>query len=343
MQKFIIDSDWGSDVMQLTSVLAADSEAYKVLGATVTFGNATHAKNLINAGAMLRLLNLDSTVPYFPGSLAPLGEAAAPEGDCAHGSNGLGNVEVPASTYPAQEQDAADFILETLAKETSGSVTLIATGPQSNIARAILKDPKTMQRLKEIRIMAGCTSPLPGYWVDHHTLERLDEKAVPRFGNITEWAEFNFQQAPKDAAVVLESGIPVRLFPMNCTHQMCFTAEREAKLRAAFADDLETADLLASLLSIPRTIDKQKFDIDPTLHDVHTTLELVAPELYAGRQGKVSIVSEDAEAHDYGHTIFIPDPAGPHWVGEHILDPDAAFERLLDSLLKTVGRPSAVS
>lgn len=339
MLKFIIDSDWGSDVMQLTSVLLAQPEQFQVLGATVTFGNAPHDQNVINAGAMLRLLGVDSVIPRFPGATAPLGAETPPAGDCAHGNTGLGDVVVEPSIHAPAEVDAVDFILETLEEETSGSVILIATGPQSNIARAIQRAPHLMERLREIRIMGGCTSPMPGFHVDD-ALNRLSEQTFPRSGNITEWAEFNFQQAPEDAAVVLNSGIPIRLFPMNCTHQMCFTAERESLVREVFAHDPERMEQIVQLLSIPREIDFQKFGIAPTLHDAHTTLELVAPELYSGRHGTVSIHT-DPQAENYGQTELTVDDAGSHWVAEMISNSDAAFQILLESLKACLDRETA--
>ncbi|WP_269523785.1 nucleoside hydrolase [Coraliomargarita parva] len=341
MQKIIIDSDWGSDVLQLTSILLARPGQYEVIGATVTFGNASHDQNLANAGALLRLLGVDGKVPRFAGARAPSGQMAPPEGDGAHGSTGLGEIILPPAQSEPDSRPVVDFLIETLEKEPEGSVTLIATAPQTNLAEAIRRSPQVMQRLKEIRIMGGCTQPMPGYRVDKH-LNRVSEIQIQRCGNITEWAEFNFQQAPEDAATVLKSGIPVSLFPMNCTHQMTFTPEREALLHSTFADEPELAAKLVPLLSIPRVIDRQKFDIDPTLHDVHTTLAMVAPELYQARQGKVTIATDSA-LDNYGETSFYPDPAGVHTVYESILDPDAAFVLLLEALKQTLNRNEALA
>jgi purine nucleosidase len=337
MEKVIIDSDWGSDGLQLSSILLARPEHYTVLGATVTFGNAPHDQNLINAGALLRQLGIDHSVPRFAGANAPSGQIEAPDGDGAHGSTGMGNVQLPPSLAPVDERSAVDFILQTLEREAVGTVTLIATAPQTNIANAIRKAPDIMRKLKEIRIMGGCTESMLGYRVDA-ALNRLSDELIPRKGNITEWAEFNFQQAPEDAECVLKSGIPIRLFPMNCTHQMCFTKQRIDQLKAHFATEAELVAQLIPMLSIPEYIDRQKFDIAPTLHDVHTTIEMVHPEFYASRRGFVQIATNPTE-DNFGETCFREDPDGPHTVFETILQPDAAFQVLLNALSDTLCRP----
>lgn len=328
MRKIIIDSDWGGDVLQLASVLLAWPTEYELLGATVTFGNAPLGQNVENAGAILRLLGVDSRVLRYPGAAAPLGVAAQPEGDEAHGSTGLGTVVLRPSVHPEGEVGAVDFLLDSLRREEAGSVTLVATGPQSNVAEAIGRAPETMRRLKEIRIMGGCVRDIPGYRVDG-ALERVGSEKIPRRGNITEYAEFNFQQAPEDAATVLESGIPIALFPMDCTHQLTFTEEREALLRKALAEKGPLVEQLVGLLRAPELIDLRKFECSPVMHDVHTTVSLVRPELYEGRRGRVMVSVEGQEA---GKTCFHSSESGPHWVAERMVDPDAVFAVLLAAL-----------
>lgn len=327
-QRVIIDSDWGGDVMQLASILLSRPSEYEVPGATVTFGNASQRQNLDNAGAMLRFLGVDSQVKRYAGAVAPSGVSGQPDGDDAHGSTGLGDAVLPLSESVPEVEDAADYLLRTVAEEEEQSLVLLATGPQTNVAKAIRKAPEVMSRLKEIRIMGGCVREIPGYRVDQD-LKRLDEAQILRKGNITECAEFNFQQAPQDAATVLESGIPVILFPMDCTHQLTFTAQREARLRNEFSSSPESAQVLCGLLSAPRLIDERKWGIAPVMHDVHTTVSMVSPELYEGRNGVVA-VSED------GETNFQVDASGPHWVAERIVDPEAVFEELLFSLKRLV-------
>ncbi|MDQ8204614.1 nucleoside hydrolase [Pelagicoccus sp. SDUM812003] len=329
MQKVIIDSDWGGDVLQLASILAACPLEYDLLGATVTFGNASLKQNLENAGAMLRFLGIDRKVRRYAGAFAPDGVAEPPEGDDAHGRTGLGSAVLETSTIAPSEIDAVDFLVETIEKEPAGSIILVATGPQTNVARAIRKAPQTMQRLKEIRIMGGCTHPIRGYRVDS-SLRRVGETAIERRGNITEHAEFNFQQASNDADAVLRSGIPIALFPMNCTHQLTFTPDREKRLRRELSYlKTGTIEQLVSLFEGPARIDRQKFDSYPVMHDVHTTVSLVKPELYLGAFGEVNVTTRGETA---GSTEFSESPNGNHWVSQTIVEPESVFEVLLSSL-----------
>lgn len=334
MEKVIIDSDWGGDVLQLTSVLAARPEDYEILGATVTFGNASLQQNVLNAGSMLRLMHMDKRIPYFAGAAAPSDFETPPAGDCAHGTTGLGYAVVPYSTVLPQKQSAVDFILQKLQGEATKTITLIATAPLTNVAEAIRRAPKTMDRLKEIRIMGGCTEPLIGYRVDPQN-NRLSDTPIQRWGNITEFGEFNFQQAPHDAQTVMESGIQLALFPMNCTHQMTLTPKRRVKLETAFSDSPELLKQLIDLFTGPQQIDERKFGISPTLHDAHTTLSMIKPDLYQGRHGKVSI-TVDPKSPKHGLSQFSATDQGPHWVADKIKDSEAAFDLLLSALTKVL-------
>lgn len=328
MQRVIIDSDWGGDVLQLASVLLSRADEYKVLGATVVFGNASLRQNVENAGAILKLLGVDSCVPRVAGAATPSGVDRQPEGDEAHGRTGLGGVSLETSSIAPVGQLATDFLIDTIGKAPGRSVVLVATGPQTNVAQAIRKCPEVMRRLKEIRIMGGCVRPMPGYRVDDD-LNRIEGGLTQRKGNITEWAEFNFQQAPEDARTVLESGIPVVLFPMDCTHQLTLTEEREERLANALEKAGPVRDKLLGLIKAPAVMDLAKFDLPPVMHDVNTTVSMVYPKLFGGSQGRVSVETQGARA---GETFFEPDGGGPHWVAERIQDPDKVFEVLLASL-----------
>ena len=96
----------------------------------------------------------------------------------------------------------ADELITQMARQDPGEMTLIATGPLTNLALAIRNDPEGMGKLKDIVIMGG---------------------AVRTGGNITPHAEFNFFSDPWAAKVVLESGLPITLVPLDVTHQVSLT------------------------------------------------------------------------------------------------------------------------
>lgn len=308
----LIDGDWGGDETQLAAILFGNPDKVRVVGATAVFGNAPLEQVTNNAGRILRFLGATET-PYYAGAAGPTGEEAL-EGDNAHGQDGLGGVPLAPPARAPGSLSAVDFILKTLEAEPEHSVTLTATGPQTNIAQAIARAPETMRRARQILIMGGCTDSMPA----HDLPERC--------GNITPYAEFNFYMAPADAQTVLQSGLPITLFPMNCTHQLTYTPERQEKLRALLASQPSTFASLHGLVNAPHDIDNRKFNINAVMHDIHTALYLIDPEAYSGRRGFVEIATEGAAR---GRSFFKPAPQGSVMVMERIADPDRLYDHFL--------------
>jgi len=201
------------------------------------------------------------------------------EGDGAHGSNGIGGVELPISPSQVQTQHAVDFIIQTLLDNPEGTITITATGPQTNIAAAIRKNPSAMARIKSILIMGGAT-------------EAMRAKDMPyRKGNITPTAEFNFQQDDIAANEVLKSGLPIVLMPMNCTHQLTLTPTFEKELSAALSSNPDKAQKVIGMMSAPRALDITKFGIHPVMHDVHTVLYILHPEAYLVEDAAIEVTN----------------------------------------------------
>ncbi len=315
----IMDGDWGGDEMQLAAVLLAHPDKARVLGATACFGNAPLADVLRNAGDVLYLLGVPQ-VPRYAGAEGPTGEPA-PAGDDAFGADGVGGVVLQRNSWPPQQGHAVDFILETLRREPANSVTITATGPLTNIAQAIAREPATMARIQSLIVMGGCTQEMPA--TDMPT----------RRGNITPHAEFNFYMAPRDAQAVMQSGLPITLLPMNCTQQMTFTPEREAALRSRLARIPDAAEKVIALLRAPAEIDRRKFNLSPTMHDVHTALFLLRPEIYEGRRGAVRVTTNGP---DRGRADFTPNASGSVHVMEKLQNAARAFDIVLESFGKCV-------
>lgn len=167
--------------------------------------------------------------------------------------------------------------------------------------------------------MGGCTQSMPA------------KDMAGRQGNITPTAEFNFYMAAKDARTVLESGIPIVLFPMNCTHQMTFTDEREEMVRKALGEQRSAAENIIGMIKAPADIDEHKFGIAPVMHDINTALYLLFPELYEGRRGHVNVT---VDGPDNGKTDFCPDENGQIYVMEQIRDPEKLFSHVVESFQK---------
>ena len=97
---------------------------------------------------------------------------------------------------------SADELLTRFASRHRGEITLIALGPLTNLALAWQRNPEVMKEWREVVIMGG---------------------AVRTGGNVTPHAEFNFYVDPQAARIVLESGMPVTLVPLDATHQVSLT------------------------------------------------------------------------------------------------------------------------
>jgi purine nucleosidase len=317
-RKVICDGDWGGDEFQKLAVIAAHRNLVECLGLTVTFGNASHKHVLQNCGDIVHFLGMAGQLSYYPGALGP-SDGIEREKDGAHGSDGVGGVVLERTSVAPKSRRAADFILDSLAYNDMESVTLLATGPLTNLALAFSQNADVFRRVKEVVIMGGATS-----W-----MRALD---VPfRKGNITTSSEFNFQQAALDARIVMqESGVPITLFPMNCTHQLTLTPERRRMLLNDYILEPAIGRKIVKMMSAPEELDRKKFGLHAVLHDVHTALYLVNPEGYRGRQGSVFI-------DDNGSSTFVQDLEGGNvQVMETVLNSDEMFNILRRSILECI-------
>ena len=182
-RKVIIDTDTGADDA-CALILAAKSENIDILGVTVLAGNVDLEQSAQNALAALEIAGCDA--PVYKGSAENFsGEKI--NAFSVFGEDGMGDCGLVHPTRKAEEEDAIDFILETV-KADPGEVEIIAIGPATNIAKAIERDPDTMKQVKRIWSM-GTAGLGPG--------------------NATPVAEFNVYHDPYAYKAMLDSGIPV--------------------------------------------------------------------------------------------------------------------------------------
>ncbi len=183
-----------------------------------------------------------------------------------HGKTGLDGYDLPAPTMPLQAQHGVDFIIETLMEEEPGTVTLCPLGPLTNIASALIREPKIAGRVKEIVLMGG------GYFEG---------------GNITPSAEFNIYVDPHAAAVVFKSGIKITMMPLDVTHKVLTTEKRIAAIRGI---GTHVGEVVAAWLEFFERYDEAKYGTDGgPLHDPNVIAYLIKPELYSGRECNVEI------------------------------------------------------
>jgi purine nucleosidase len=262
----IIDTDPGTDdaVAILLALAAAELE---VLGLVTVAGNLPLALTERNARAILELAGRPE-IPVYAGCPRPMGPGHV-TAEHAHGTGGLGQLELPAPQIPLQPQHGVDFLIERLRAAAPRSVTICALGPLTNIATALIKAPEIAGRMAGLVVMGGASYAL---------------------GNTTPAAEFNMHADPFAAAVVFDSGAPITMIPLDLTHQVLSTPERIARVRAL---GNRCGQAAALLLEPPRAARRGQGK-RPTyaLHDPCVIAYLLSPDLFEGVEANVAVETQ---------------------------------------------------
>ncbi|MBM3520903.1 MAG: nucleoside hydrolase [Alphaproteobacteria bacterium] len=262
----IIDTDPGQDDA-VAILLAFASPELEILGITAVAGNVPLALTEKNARKVCELAGRPDA-KVFSGAIRPMLRNLV-TAEHVHGKTGLDGPGLPEPKMPLQAQHAVDFIIETLMAREAGTVTLCTLGPLTNIALALLREPRIASRIARIVAMGG------GFFEG---------------GNVTPAAEFNIYVDPQAARVAFEAGIPITLIPLDCTHQVLTTAARIARFRAMAN---RAGPATASLLEYFERFDEHKYGTDGgPLHDPCVIAWLLKPELFQGRDVHVGIECE---------------------------------------------------
>lgn len=205
----ILDSDPGIDD-SLAILLALASPEIVLDGISTIHGNASTAQVTRNALAILELAKAGD-IPVYKGCDLPLVKESllSPE---THGNSGLGYAKLSEPQSRPQIKHGCDFLIESILSSPN-EITLVAIGPLTNVAMAIRKEPRIVEKVKEVFIMGG---------------------AIQHAGNTTALAEFNTFVDPHAAHIVFHSGMPITLTPLDVTYQCIFLkADLDRLLRIA--------------------------------------------------------------------------------------------------------------
>lgn len=275
-RKIIIDTDPGQDDAVAILLALASPEDFDVLGIVAVAGNVSLLQNARNALKVVELSGR-TEVPVYAGCERPMRRHLV-TAEHVHGDTGLNGPDLPEPKIRLQQQHGVDYIIETLLAHDAGTVTLCALGPLTNIAMAMIKAPQVTPRIKEIVMMGG---------------------AYFEVGNITPAAEFNIYVDPEAADVVMRSGIPIVMAPLDLTHMILTTRERRDNIRAI---GNKTGIAVADMLAFSERFDLNKYGTDGApLHDPCVIAYLIQPELFSGRHVNVTI--ETASELTMGMTV----------------------------------------
>ena len=152
-QKIIIDTDPGQDDAVAILLALASPDDIEVLGITAVAGNVPLSLTERNARIVCELAGRPD-IAVYAGCDRPLRRKLV-TAEHVHGKTGLDGPELPEPKIKLQEKHGVDFIIDTILQEPGNSVSLCPLGPLTNIASAILKQPKIVSRIKQIVLMGG--------------------------------------------------------------------------------------------------------------------------------------------------------------------------------------------
>jgi purine nucleosidase len=255
----LLDCDPGLDDA-LALVLAHGDPNIELAAVTTVGGNVSIEKTTRNALELREYLGF-ADVPVAAGSGEPL-SGPVRSAEHVHGEDGLGNVILPTATLSAADGHAVDLILETL-RSAPGEVHLVATGPLTNIALALRRDPAIVDLVASFTIMGGSYTR----------------------GNATPAAEFNIYADPDAAAEVFEAGWRVTMVGLDLTMQAIVDEGIVDRMRQLGRLGVELIAPLATFWTNP--LDDQ-WD-GQALHDVCAVAYVARPDLFTSTPARVDV------------------------------------------------------
>ena len=246
--KIILDCDPGHDDA-VAIMLAGKHPAIDLLGITVVAGNQTLEKTARNALHVTQWLGID--VPVYAGCGQPMIREKIVAGDI-HGESGLDGPVFPPLEKKVEETHAVDFMIRTL-MASDGDITVVTTGPMTNLAMAMRMEPRIVEKIRRIVLMGGSYQN----------------------GNVTPAAEFNIFADADAAYVCFNSGRPITMVGLDVTRKaLCYPeiVERMAKV------DNRASRLFCDLMAHFCRTQKEIFGwAGGPLHDPITVAYLIDP------------------------------------------------------------------
>ena len=183
-RRMIVDTDTGSDDVWAVIEALRATETARVEAVTVVCGN--FPLDLCVKNAMLAVEAAGTYLPpVYRGMEWPLMEHRLFSAEDVHGSDGLGGMDLPASERPVEKKHAMDAIID-LVMGNPGEIEIVTCGPLTNLAMAVLREPRLAENVKTAWILGGTAGAE---------------------GNLTPAAEYNVGTDPEAAQIVLSSGM----------------------------------------------------------------------------------------------------------------------------------------
>jgi purine nucleosidase len=273
-RKIILDCDPGHDDA-IALLLAHGNPDIELVGVTTVVGNQTLEKVTRNALAVATVAGITG-VPFAAGCAAPLVRPIEVADDI-HGESGLDGPVLPEPAIELDPRHAVDLIIDLVMASEPGEITLVPTGGLTNIAMAARKEPRIVDRVREVVLMGG------GYHA----------------GNWSPVAEFNIVIDPEAAHIVFTAGWTVTMVGLDVTHKALAT---EAVREAIAAVDTVPSRFVDELLDFFARTYKEHQDFDhPPVHDPCAVAVVIDPTIFDIERRPVHI--ELTGTHTLGMTV----------------------------------------
>ncbi|EFE93475.1 pyrimidine-specific ribonucleoside hydrolase RihA [Serratia odorifera] len=270
----IIDCDPGlDDAIALAMALRAPDLDVKAI--TTSAGNQTPDKTLHNALALLTLMQRED-IPVAGAAAKPLLRPLV-IAEQVHGKTGMGNTRLPTPRIQPAAASAVTLIADLL-RASPRPITLVVTGPMTNIALLLAQYPQLKANIERIVFMGGA---LHG-------------------GNATPVAEFNIYVDPEAAEMVLQSGVPLTMAGLNVTHQALMLPQDVERVKAI---DNPVAKAVGEMLDfyLPVYLRHARGLPGAAMHDPCAIAWLLAPQLFDSRECWVGV--ETQGTYTLGQTV----------------------------------------
>lgn len=306
--RIILDCDPGQDDAIAILLALASPDEIELLGLTTVAGNVPLGLTEPNARRILELAGR-TEVPVWRGCHRPLVERLE-TAEYVHGETGLNGVDLPEPSMALRPGHAVDALIDIVMGAEARSITLCPTGPLTNIAMAIIKEPDFAARVKEIVLMGGAIG----------------------LGNVTPAAEFNIYVDPHAAKVVFESGIPITMLGLDVTHQALVDRPRLEVIRGI---GTPVALAAAGLVDFFNRFDSERYAVDGApLHDPCVIAWLIDPSLFQGKPCHVDIETVGASKGRTNVDWFPRAQRPANAVVVNALDADRFFALLTERLAR---------
>ena len=305
----LIDCDPGHDDA-IMLMLAFGSRQFDIKAVTTCAGNQTQDKTLLNTLRVLTLIG--EQVPVYRGFEKPLFRELI-IGDYVHGKSGIDGTELPPPGFSATAGSAINAIAAVLTNSEE-PITIVATGPLTNIAAFLLSSPHLKSKIKQIVLMGG---------------------GITR-GNYTPLAEFNMYIDPEAASIVFNAGVPLVMCGLDVTHKALFFQEDIDRFRNMGNNTGRTVAELVQFFSVFYRNNRPELGGGAALHDPCTIAWLLDPKIFKSKlchvdvETKGNLTSGATVVHFYNLLKKQPNT-------EVIYDVDRqAFTDLLYNTIKTM-------